>query len=187
MSGFSDSHYNSGCESGWTMYFEESFETDGRFRRSAVDYGGVGRKEEEEEVVEEGDLSMISDASSGPRNGYYYEENCQSVQRNVKESAAERSKRKEEMGRRNQHSCLDDTASSPVFGLSEVSFSLASSPQLLAKLFNRYSFFFLRFKILLEEFSAQQVEIINTFDISLSSWTTKYYLKRNTHLLIILC
>ncbi|XP_038886134.1 uncharacterized protein LOC120076391 isoform X2 [Benincasa hispida] len=115
MSNFSGSHCNnSGCESGWTMYFEESIETEGGFRRSEVDYGGGGKEEEE------GDLSMISDASSGPMNGYYEENNYQPVRRNGGKSAAGKSKRKEEMGRRNQHSCLDDTASSPVFGLSNV-------------------------------------------------------------------
>ncbi|XP_022997597.1 uncharacterized protein LOC111492483 [Cucurbita maxima] len=117
MSHFSGSHCNNtACESGWTMYLEESFETEGRFRPSAVDYGGRGKEEEEEE--EEGDLSMISDASSGPRDGYS-EENCQSVRRNGGKAAAAKSKRKEDMGRRNKHSCLDDTASSPVFGLSK--------------------------------------------------------------------
>ncbi|CAK9312505.1 unnamed protein product [Citrullus colocynthis] len=114
MSNFSGSHCNnSGDESGWTMYFEDSIETEGRFRGGVVDYGG-GEKEEEE-----GDLSMISDASSGPRNGYYEENNCQSVRRSGGKSAAGKSKWKQEMGRRNQHSCLDDTASSPVFGLSK--------------------------------------------------------------------
>lgn len=115
MSNFSGSRCNnSGDESGWTMYFEDSIETEGRFRGGVVDYGG-GEKEEEE-----GDLSMISDASSGPRNGYYEENNCQSVRRSGGKSAAGKSKRKQEMGRRNQHSCLDDTASSPVFGLSKI-------------------------------------------------------------------
>lgn len=119
MSNFSGSRCNnSGDESGWTMYFEDSIETEGRFRGGVVDYGG-GEKEEEE-----GDLSMISDASSGPRNGYYEENNCQSVRRSGGKSAAGKSKRKQEMGRRNQHSCLDDTASSPVFGLSKVSLLL---------------------------------------------------------------
>ncbi|KGN62436.1 uncharacterized protein LOC101210927 [Cucumis sativus] len=116
MSNFTGSHCdNSGCESGWTMYFEESIETEERFRGSPVDYGG-GEKEEEEER----DLSMISDASSGPRNGYYEEKNCQSVSRSGGKLVAGKSKRQEEMGWRNQHSCLDDTASSPVFGLSKI-------------------------------------------------------------------
>uniref|UniRef100_A0A7N0V845 Uncharacterized protein n=1 Tax=Kalanchoe fedtschenkoi TaxID=63787 RepID=A0A7N0V845_KALFE len=49
--------YSSGCESGWTVYFEQS-------REFEDDSWCLNRTEEEEE--EEEDLSMVSDASSGP-------------------------------------------------------------------------------------------------------------------------
>ncbi|XP_065017367.1 protein SOB FIVE-LIKE 5-like isoform X4 [Musa acuminata AAA Group] len=50
---------SSGCQSGWTTYLEQSSE----FCKTVVDEKGGSYEHEEEE---EEDLSMVSDASSGP-------------------------------------------------------------------------------------------------------------------------
>ncbi|KAL1215827.1 Protein SOB FIVE-LIKE 5 [Cardamine amara subsp. amara] len=109
---------SSGCESGWTLYLDHSvssssqscfrdingFEKRGRSKDS-WDQSYV-RKEEED------DLSMISDASSGPRN--ISEED--SVKKLNVVGLKKQSKR--EKKRRNHekiNSVLDDTASSPLF------------------------------------------------------------------------
>ena len=80
-----DSECSSGCESGWTLYLEQSFPSpnkgSGFLRKSsnfcykhAKDHkAGMEQVEEiDEEEEEEEDLSMVSDASSGPAPHYFH-------------------------------------------------------------------------------------------------------------------
>ncbi|XVE95041.1 hypothetical protein REPUB_Repub02eG0062100 [Reevesia pubescens] len=125
----SASQCGSGCESGWTLYLDQSSYSqtrcqkfDGNFDE---DYGGKGARFVVEDDQE--DLSMVSDASSGPRHYCEDYEECGSFSSApaAPEPAKRSSKNKKkikEHGSNQQHSYLDDTASSPV-----ISFSKASS------------------------------------------------------------
>ncbi|KGN55280.1 uncharacterized protein LOC105435311 [Cucumis sativus] len=128
MNDWSASHYCSGSESGWTMYLDQSYTSDHCFN------GGSGRgenykakaakaaKARKEEEDEEEDLSMVSDASSGPP--HYIEDNEELFYNNgysshvisASELERKKSKKGKQNGRNQQHSYLDDTASSPVYG-----------------------------------------------------------------------
>ncbi|XP_010555469.1 PREDICTED: uncharacterized protein LOC104824967 [Tarenaya hassleriana] len=122
---FTTSPYSGGGDSGWTMYLEQSYVS---ATQNDVGYGFYGRAEEE-------DLSMVSDASSGPhrcnlydRDCYYQENNdngfslsgsssCESsMKKTTKKKKNDMSKDQPECyggGNSNQmYSCLDDTASS---------------------------------------------------------------------------
>ncbi|PON91141.1 hypothetical protein TorRG33x02_131720 [Trema orientale] len=115
----SASKFSSGCESGWTLYLDESYisETD-KFKRDHREEDGDYEKEEEEE-----DLSMVSDASSGPP--HYHEddhEDCssfssswayKSANKDKNKKTKMKTKLKEKCRDEEHHSCLDDTASSP--------------------------------------------------------------------------
>ncbi|KAG5020320.1 hypothetical protein JHK87_016175 [Glycine soja] len=69
----SSSQYNSAGESGWTHYLDYSSLSESYFqmRGGIEDHGAKGARVEEEEE----DLSMISDASSGPQ--HYHEDDGQ--------------------------------------------------------------------------------------------------------------
>ncbi|KAI4316604.1 hypothetical protein L6164_024570 [Bauhinia variegata] len=125
----SASQYNSASESGWTHYLDESSLSGNFFQKSGglVDYGGKGaRMQEEEEEEEEEDLSMVSDASSGPphyRDNYDDEYLCENWYPCLSATSQypKESKKKvvKENGRSQEPSYLDDTASSPVFSCSK--------------------------------------------------------------------
>lgn len=113
------SQCGSGCESGWTLYLDHSSFSESRWRSfDEQKYGEKGSRFEFKEEDEE-DLSMISDASSGPRHYYGDYEGClegngyffpnPSASQLTKES-----KSKKKIREIQQHSYLDDTASSPV-------------------------------------------------------------------------
>ncbi|XP_030497807.1 protein SOB FIVE-LIKE 5 isoform X2 [Cannabis sativa] len=118
----------SGCESGWTLYLEES-------NISEADKLRIDHKEEKEndcgyEEGEEEDLSMVSDASSGPPHyheddhDHDYNENGSYISfssswaynksTNKDKKKMMKSKMKEKCTEEEHRSCLDDTASSPV-------------------------------------------------------------------------
>lgn len=133
------SECSSGCESGWTMYLEHSMD-DASHRdpppfveannKRVADEGEVGDEEEE-------DLSMVSDASSGPPHLHeeeeeeqdQYHEGCldnnggrlnkleypvsETGRGSVPLKCKSSSKRKKKMGDHHP-SFLDDTASSPL-------------------------------------------------------------------------
>ncbi|GMI89675.1 hypothetical protein like AT4G33800 [Hibiscus trionum] len=112
----SASQCGSGCESGWTFYLDQSSSSQtwcgGNF---AEDYGVKGARFVVED--EEG-LSMVSDASSGPRHCYCQENGsfCShpaTTEQPDKKSSRNKNKIKEGCSNNQQHSCLDDTASSP--------------------------------------------------------------------------
>ncbi|KAE9603632.1 hypothetical protein Lalb_Chr11g0062941 [Lupinus albus] len=101
----SSSQYNSGSESGWTHYLDQSYISESHFQRGGiVDYVGKGSMMEEEE-----DLSMVSDASSGPP--HYCVDWYPSTSQYTKET--EKKKRVKDYGTIQHPSLLDDTASSP--------------------------------------------------------------------------
>nr|APR64001.1 hypothetical protein [Populus tomentosa] len=96
----------SGCESGWTSYLYQSSISKNQYQGFGgfVD-GDFARVEDEQEE----DLSMVSDASSGPP--HYCEDGefcCDKLAMKSKNK-----KKSREHGRSQQYSYLDDTASSP--------------------------------------------------------------------------
>ncbi|CAN1135642.1 Protein SOB FIVE-LIKE 5 [Linum perenne] len=114
---------SSGCESGWTSYLEQSsfsqdYNYDGQHSfggynsnvnniRVKQQHQADGDGDEEEE-----DLSMVSDASSGPPT--YCEEDEDSIQqKNTRKKKSSDSSRSSHQFN-HQHQYLDDTASSPV-------------------------------------------------------------------------
>ncbi|KAF4346100.1 hypothetical protein F8388_003346 [Cannabis sativa] len=133
----------SGCESGWTLYLEES-------NISEADKLRIDHKEEKEndcgyEEGEEEDLSMVSDASSGPPHyheddhDHDYNENGSYISfssswaynksTNKDKKKMMKSKMKEKCTEEEHRSCLDDTASSPVSkAISLISFLINKIP-----------------------------------------------------------
>ncbi|KAM5565898.1 protein SOB FIVE-LIKE 5 [Rosa sericea] len=112
----SQSQYNSGCESGWTHYLDQSYLSGSHGIQKGDDY--VGTKPEFEEEEEEEDLSMVSDASSGPPHYQeLYEDGCSfSVNSSASKFGKKSKKKKSKESRgKEQHHHLDDTASSSVF------------------------------------------------------------------------
>ncbi|OAY23046.1 protein SOB FIVE-LIKE 5 [Manihot esculenta] len=101
---------SSGCESGWTLYLDQSSLSKNQYQGFGgfVD-GGYARVDDDEE---EEDLSMVSDASSRPPHYCEDDEDCFD-QLDKKNKSKKKSK---EYDRSQQHSYLDDTASSPVLG-----------------------------------------------------------------------
>ncbi|KAE9589342.1 hypothetical protein Lalb_Chr21g0308011 [Lupinus albus] len=123
------SEWSSGCESGWTLYLEHSY------RGSQFIDGSDGFNEDhkykgiKEEEYEEDDLSMVSDASSGPPHFPYdedeaylnEEENNDGFHSESKAVKLVKSGKKKQKVKENQQhlpSFLHDTASSCFFDLS---------------------------------------------------------------------
>ncbi|XP_057450323.1 protein SOB FIVE-LIKE 5-like isoform X2 [Lotus japonicus] len=122
------SESSSGCESGWTLYLDNASSSSSR-SHSHRDYrGGDGdefydgeynrKATNEEEDDGEKDLSMVSDASSGPPHFSHHIEPNIAPDHTVSK-LAKRSKKRQKV-KQTQHllqdpSFLDDTASSPLF------------------------------------------------------------------------
>lgn len=127
---FPNSECSSGCESGWTVYFENSiiapyssYNNGNKFLQGKAQVNG----QEEEE-----DLSMVSDASSGPpqllaeedygndSHGWCYHAPVLAVDPALPKSIVKRQKKKENRRQnlKEKPSMLDDTASSPIFNVS---------------------------------------------------------------------
>ncbi|KAL3538787.1 hypothetical protein ACH5RR_002153 [Cinchona calisaya] len=141
----SNSECSSGCESGWTLYLENSFispyqKENDSFLGEKYDGFSDGKAEEEEED----DLSMISDASSGPPHFHQELEDYTNESNNrcfynapVDATLCRNSgkKKKKQKLKENRHrkvhekeqSLLDDTASSPVFNLPNNNFALTNN------------------------------------------------------------
>ncbi|XP_075488469.1 protein SOB FIVE-LIKE 5-like [Primulina tabacum] len=131
---------SSGCESGWTLYLGHSSASPQALSNQEHDFFGAGRNRVYHEVEEDEDLSMVSDASSGPphlneedsygstgkdNNGgcfYPYENINESALsgKNLKRQKTEENRRRIKDINKDQSSSnlLDDTASSPFFGFS---------------------------------------------------------------------
>lgn len=130
----SASQCGSGCESDWTFYLDQSSYSQTRCQTFGGNfdevYGVKGARfgvEDEEEG-----LSMVSDASSGPRH-YYCEDYVECLDENrsfcshpVNPEPANKKKMKQHCSNNRQPSYLDDTASSPVISFSEVSSTIFS-------------------------------------------------------------
>ncbi|KAA3462979.1 Peripheral-type benzodiazepine receptor-associated 1 [Gossypium australe] len=130
------SECSSGCESGWTSYLEQSFLSGNISHKSSGFCDERGKYKGKEEVVdEEEDLSMVSDASSGPPhlnvdNGYFNDDNHYqyTLPKGAtlnKNGGTKRHRKKEHQRQREDHqelpSLLDDTASSPLIKWRKVS------------------------------------------------------------------
>ncbi|KAK9044230.1 hypothetical protein V6N11_072545 [Hibiscus sabdariffa] len=133
-----DSECSSGCESGWTNYLEQSFlsanpsKKKNGFNAKKSGFRDGNRENRGKQKVdddEEEDLSMVSDASSGPP--HFYEDNGyvnggnqlfheytapQGVALN--KNGGQRHRNKEQRRRLQVHED-DDTASSPFFNYSK--------------------------------------------------------------------
>ncbi|RDX99028.1 hypothetical protein CR513_17993, partial [Mucuna pruriens] len=116
------SQCSSGCESGWTLYLEEhSFQLNHNASSHTSSHfmphdDPFCDKKPKREDAEEEDLSMVSDASSGPPHLPDAQDNSASKVAKLGKRSKKRQKVKE-----NQHlhpSFLDDTASSPLFDFS---------------------------------------------------------------------
>ncbi|KAL4278580.1 hypothetical protein GQ457_03G035030 [Hibiscus cannabinus] len=127
----SASQCGSGCESGWTLYLDQSSYSHTRYHK----FSGNFVVEDEEQ-----DLSMVSDASSGPRHYYQGYGECLDENGSIcsvpatPEPAKKTSKNKQkirEHGSNQQHSYLDDTASSPVISFSKKNCKKEASIDLL--------------------------------------------------------
>ncbi|CAA7025208.1 unnamed protein product [Microthlaspi erraticum] len=115
------SEWRSGCESGWTLYLDHSVSSspsvscfrdingfeNRRRSKDSWDQNYVHGDDEEDE--EEDDLSMISDASSGPRN-LSQEESVKKINGVGPKKQSKREKKRRDCDKMN--SVLDDTASS---------------------------------------------------------------------------
>ncbi|TYI92960.1 hypothetical protein E1A91_D02G105400v1 [Gossypium mustelinum] len=140
----SASQCGSGCESGWTFYLGQSSYSQTRCQNFGGNfdevYGVKGARfgvEDEEEG-----LSMLSDASSGPRH-YYCQDYVECLDENrsfcshpvnpepANKTSKNKKKMKEHCSNNQQHSYLDDTASSPVTSFSEKNINKDSSMELL--------------------------------------------------------
>ncbi|CAM8938494.1 unnamed protein product [Rhodiola kirilowii] len=100
----SSSDFSSGCESGWTQYFVQSSSSKSRRTGSKKmmhnkGYGGGGEE----------DMSMVSDASSGPRQ---YNEEDEDFNRNEYSSYRNNEQKINKNGKQRDRSQTADTASS---------------------------------------------------------------------------
>ncbi|KAK6938568.1 hypothetical protein RJ641_032076 [Dillenia turbinata] len=118
----SNSECSSGCESGWTLYLDQS--SQGYNNHENLNYQDYNRGKQEyvdDDDDDDADLSMVSDASSGPPNmneheNYYHESSSASA---LVKKSEKKQKNKERSEKKNRQSYLDDTASSPVFSFSK--------------------------------------------------------------------
>lgn len=127
----STSECSSGGESGWTAYLEQS--SNSECRKNGKSVKTVLQEEEK-------DLSMVSDASSGPRhdeNNYAGEDDdsfqCNSHSVSAPEEGNTRKHRNnirknQDGGKLTKNSHLDDTASSPVISFTKASSIKHTSP-----------------------------------------------------------
>ncbi|CAI0450481.1 unnamed protein product [Linum tenue] len=119
---------SSGCESGWTLYLDQSsfsnYNDGNPYQSYAAGYtvnndsgiGNYGSRAKLQYEEEEEDLSMVSDASSGPPTGYYDEgegeDCCNNRSTGSKKKNSSRSCQSLQQ-KQFHHQYLDDTASSP--------------------------------------------------------------------------
>ncbi|GAA0158887.1 hypothetical protein Leryth_025267 [Lithospermum erythrorhizon] len=114
----SNSECSSGCESGWTMYFNQYSEETMRSKGDYINNGDYIIKEEDE------DMSMVSDASSAPPH-LHEDDNCFVTNEYISyiSDQTEGKHKKHKCGEREeQKSHLDDTASSPLTHSSKASY-----------------------------------------------------------------
>ncbi|XP_014520501.1 uncharacterized protein LOC106777432 [Vigna radiata var. radiata] len=125
MNAFASSQCSSGCESGWTLYLEQSLQLNhNAFSHATSQFHGEDNheykaKKAKKEEAEEEDLSMVSDASSGPPHLPDAQDNGSFYSASKAAKLGKRSKKRQKV-KEYPHlpSFLDDTASSSVFDFS---------------------------------------------------------------------
>ncbi|XP_076919222.1 protein SOB FIVE-LIKE 5-like isoform X2 [Bidens hawaiensis] len=135
MEGFFGSESSSGCESGWTVYLEHSHSN--KTHKNNED-GYICKQDSFTYVTdeqEEEDMSMVSDASSGPQHVQEQEDECFKYNNNNNGGAYTNGKmkkiHKDSKFNKKIHdlplpSFLDDTASSPFFNFSNNNLTVPS-------------------------------------------------------------
>ncbi|CAI9781833.1 unnamed protein product [Fraxinus pennsylvanica] len=118
---FANSECRSGCESGWTLYLEHSSSSFSR-------YSVAKRVKVEDDDVENDDLSMVSDASSGPPHLHeedeFFRAPIHATLSKINRSNMKKVKENPHRKVQEQTPLLDDTARSPIFDFSGKNFSL---------------------------------------------------------------
>ncbi|EEF52266.1 protein SOB FIVE-LIKE 5 [Ricinus communis] len=106
---------SSGCESGWTLYLDQSSLSKNQYQNFGgfVDGNEYARAENDDDDYEEEDLSMVSDASSGPPH-YCEDDEDQYCYDSSKKNKNKQKCKEYRRSQQQQYSYLDDTASSPV-------------------------------------------------------------------------
>ncbi|KAI7730401.1 hypothetical protein M8C21_025346 [Ambrosia artemisiifolia] len=120
------SESSSGCESGWTLYLEHSHNNEDDL---VCKHASFSYKEEED------DMSMVSDASSGPQQHFPEQEdeynNNNSNNYNGGTASYTNGKRQKNISKESKKTpappFLDDTASSPLFNLSNNNLTLPNN------------------------------------------------------------
>ncbi|KAK1391552.1 Angiogenin-2 like [Heracleum sosnowskyi] len=115
MNNMSTSEGSSGCESGWTGYLDHTSNATGTaYEYDKSHWRSTGLNADHQNQGTE-DLSMISDASSGPRD--MYDGDKSSAYFSASASGLEHGKKKQKTKMKDkklENTYLDDTASSPV-------------------------------------------------------------------------
>ncbi|KAK1352168.1 Angiogenin-2 like [Heracleum sosnowskyi] len=133
-----DRECSSGCESGWTSYLdhEDSFLSPYPSQKSGDDY-----IKQDEDDYEEEDMSMVSDASSGPphfrddeyfgndlsNNGFFIQTPSDATLPKNNGTRKKNSENRRQRVQEQQLSLLDDTASSPIFNISSNNIALSNN------------------------------------------------------------
>ncbi|ESW29198.1 hypothetical protein PHAVU_002G051300 [Phaseolus vulgaris] len=117
------SQCSSGCESGWTLYLDHSFQLKNHNTFSHASSQLIGEdykdKKAKKEEADEEDLSMVSDASSGPPHLPEAQDDASFYSASNSAKLGKRTRKRQKV-KQYQHlpSFLDDTASSLVFDFS---------------------------------------------------------------------
>ncbi|XP_057464813.1 protein SOB FIVE-LIKE 5-like [Actinidia eriantha] len=135
MNNLLPSESSSGCESGWTLYLDPSFLSPRpSHSHDFVNYRAKNRVPKDED--EEEDMSMVSDASSGPQifheNEYY---GNAAIDATLLKNSVKKKKKSKNKGSRSRKveeekedpSLLDDTASSPFFNFSQNNYRVSNN------------------------------------------------------------
>ncbi|KAL1564542.1 protein SOB FIVE-LIKE 5-like [Salvia divinorum] len=119
---FGNQECSSGCDSGWTLYLQQSSISADPYDREDESPEHRTKRSNQEDEDEDEDLSMVSDASSGPPQ-LHEEEGCGRNDKNgcfynytttVSKPLSERKKTRRKKVQEHS-SLLDDTASSPLY------------------------------------------------------------------------
>ncbi|KAL3621066.1 hypothetical protein CASFOL_035978 [Castilleja foliolosa] len=140
---YANQEYSSGCESGWTLYLEHSSISSYNQENHVFNKNEVAERLNEEDDDVDEDLSMVSDASSGPAHLHEEETNTNGCFYNypiIDDPSCKKGKKNMDKKRRryaqDQQSSLllDDTASSaPFFDSSDKSLSLTIGGQTMVE------------------------------------------------------
>lgn len=123
MAAAASSECSSGCQSGWTTYLDDDSSSYSRGTARLRGKGQQYRSSYRSEEAEEDDMSMISDASSGPRQQYSAGSdegaaalaNAQRAERRRRTAEPAAARRQGKMAAAVASTLLEDTASSPAF------------------------------------------------------------------------